>query len=802
MAIKKSQLYSTLWESCNALRGSMDASQYKDYVLMILFVKYLSDKAKQTENIGIKIPEGCYFDDFVALKQSSTIGEEINKKLEAIKEANIKILSSLTLPNYNDTDKFGKGKEMIDTLSDLIGVFENDELDFSKNRAADDDLLGDAYEYLMKNFAQESGKSKGQFYTPAEVSRVMAKVLRLDESSKASDTIYDPTCGSGSLLLRANAETQRGTASIYGQEKDSATASLAKLNMLLHGVVTADIEVGDTLKSPKHTSMSQLKTFDFCVANPPFSTKNWLSDGNENDAYRRWTADKLPPKKNGDYAFLLHLINSMKPETGRGACILPHGVLFRGNAEQVIRTDLVKSGVIQGIIGLPANIFFGTGIPAAIIILDNQRTKDGIFFIDASAGFIKDGNKNRLREQDIQKIVDTYRGRIEIQHYSRFVPMSEIEKNEYNLNIPRYIEPENNEETHDMDGHLRGGISSAEIDRLHQWTAFPGLKEKLLSAMRPGYFKLATDPDNVFSIIMQDESVQKVKAEITDVLKKWEEFAGGKLTGISAQTNAKLLVNALAVNMRDSYANNNIINLYDAYGIYMNYAIETMQDDLFVICADGWKACSEVKEEKDKKGKVKSWEGLLLPKSLIKQEFFPSELEAVQDLTQKSEQQESELEQFIQECADMGEDNDPLSEIRNDDKMLSDADCKKALKQSDDSDEKAAITKYLKLRSLVSETNKALKTAEGHLEVLTLEKYSDLSEGQMQDMMINKKWLPAVRAGINNLWENIIQSFANSIIVLHERYKDTLPTLERAVAESQTEVHNILKELGFDWEDK
>lgn len=802
MAIKKSQLYSTLWESCNALRGSMDASQYKDYVLMILFVKYLSDKAKQKENMYIVIPDGCYFDDFVALKQSTTIGEEINKKLEAIKEANIKILSSLTLPNYNDTDKFGKGKEMIDTLSDLIGVFENDDLDFSKNRAADDDLLGDAYEYLMKNFAQESGKSKGQFYTPAEVSRVMAKVLRLDESSKASDTIYDPTCGSSSLLLRANAETQRGMASLYGQEKDSATASLAKLNMLLHGVVTADIEVGDTLKSPKHTSMGQLKTFDFCVANPPFSTKNWLSDGNENDAYRRWTADKLPPKKNGDYAFLLHLINSMKPETGRGACILPHGVLFRGNAEQVIRTDLVKSGVIQGIIGLPANIFFGTGIPAAIIILDNQRTKDGIFFVDASAGFIKDGNKNRLREQDIQKIVDTYRGRIEIPHYSRFVPMSEIEKNEYNLNIPRYIEPENNEETHDMDGHLRGGISSAEIDRLHQWTAFPGLKEKLLSAVRPGYFKLATDPDNVFSIIMQDEAVQKVKAEITDILNKWEEFAGGKLTGISAQTNAKLLVNALAMNMRDSYANNNIINLYDAYGIYMNYAIETMQDDLFVICADGWKAGSEVKEEKDKKGKVKSWEGLLLPKALIKQEFFPSELEAVQGFSQKLEQQESELEQFIQECADMGEDNDPLSEIRNDDKMLSDADCKKVLKQSDDPDEKAAITKYLNLRSLVSETNKSLKTSEGLLEVLTLEKYSSLSEEQMQNLMINKKWLPAVRAGINNLWENIIQSFANSIIVLHERYKDTLPTLEHAVAESQAEVHNILKELGFDWGDK
>lgn len=391
MAIKKSQLYSALWESCNALRGSMDASQYKDYVLIVLFIKYLSDKAGQP-GFRLKVPEGCYFKDFVALKQNAKIGELINQKLEAIKEMNARQIGDLALPNFNDPNKLGSGKTMVDTLSRLIAVFENDALDFSRNRAADDDLLGDAYEYLMKNFAAESGKSKGQFYTPAEVSRVMAKVLRINELDRAEQTIYDPTCGSGSLLLRALAEASNPRVSICGQEKDSSTAALAKLNMLLHGVSNAEIKVGDTLGNPQFTQYGMLSTFDVCVANPPFSQKNWLASDMLPDQYNRWTDNLLPPAKCGDYAFLLHLISSMKADVGRGACILPHGVLFRGNSEYDIRKEIIEKHYIKGIIGLPPNIFFGTGIPASIIIID-KKDKDcrkGIFFIDAKDGYTKD----------------------------------------------------------------------------------------------------------------------------------------------------------------------------------------------------------------------------------------------------------------------------------------------------------------------------------------------------------------------------------------------------------------------------
>ena len=442
MAVKKSELYSTLWKCCDELRGGMDASQYKDYVLVILFVKYISDKSRSDVAFDIEIPDGCYFEDFVALKGNPNIGEEINKKMQKLAEANQ--LDGVFVADFDDEAKLGKGKDKVETLSKLIAVFQNENLDFSKNRAADDDLIGDAYEYLMKNFATESGKSKGQFYTPAEVSRVMAKVIGLSNAKNGKrTTIYDPTCGSGSLLLRAMCETPEG-ATVYGQEKDNATVGLAKMNMILHNEIYADIKQGDTINDPQFKDDDQLKTFDYIVANPPFSTKSWLKSAKAEDEYHRWGEGikiGVPPEKNGDYAFLLHIVRSLK-QTGCAACILPHGVLFRGNAEAQIRKYLVaEKRYIKGIIGLPANLFFGTGIPACIIIIEKSEAADrkGVFMIDAKSGCIKDGAKNRLREQDIRRIVDVWQSQRDVPHFARFVPMEEIERNDYNLNIPRYV---------------------------------------------------------------------------------------------------------------------------------------------------------------------------------------------------------------------------------------------------------------------------------------------------------------------------------------------------------------------------
>ncbi len=498
MPIKKSELYSSLWQSCDALRGGMDASQYKDYVLVLLFMKYVSDKAASQRDYLLDVPPGASFVDMSALKGKPNIGDGINVVIAALAEANDSLRGAIDVANFNDPDKLGKGQDMVDRLTSLITIFENPALDFRGNRADGDDLLGDAYEYLMRHFATESGKSKGQFYTPAEVSRIMAAVIGLDGARSGDQSIYDPACGSGSLLLKAHDEAKNATGldlAIYGQEMDNATAGLAKMNMVLHDAPTAEIANDNTLSSPqfKNPRTDGLKTFDWVVANPPFSTKTWTNGFNPaEDLYQQFPYGQ-PPNKNGDYAFLLHILASLK-STGKAAVILPHGVLFRGNAEATIRREVVRRGFIKGIIGLPANLFYGTGIPACVIVLDKDGAEDrrGIFIVDASRGFRKDGNKNRLRALDIHRVIDTFTRLIETPGYSRLVPMDEVAANDFNLNIPRYLDGSVAEDIQDIDGHLRGGIPRGDIDALDPyWQVFPGVRDALFEpAGRDGYSQL------------------------------------------------------------------------------------------------------------------------------------------------------------------------------------------------------------------------------------------------------------------------------------------------------------------------
>src|SRR3954471_17394131 len=497
MALKKSDLYSSIWASCDELRGGMDASQYKDYVLFMLFIKYISDKYADSDDFAppVVIPKGASFNDMVGLKGDSDIGNKINTQvIQPLIDANSRLARS-DFPDFNDPNKLGEGAAKVERLSSLVAIFQKPELDFSKNRAEHDDILGDAYEYLMRHFATESGKSKGQFYTPAEVSRVIARVIGIaPENTKASTTAHDPTCGSGSLLLKVAAEAGKQI-TLEGQEKDVTTAGLARMNMILHDFPTANIVSGNTLAAPRFKDGEQLRTYDYVVANPPFSDKTWTTGLTPSeDPFQRFAWGE-PPTKQGDYAYLLHIIRSLKG-AGKGACILPHGVLFRGGAEAVIREQLVRSGYLKGIIGLPANLFYGTGIPACILVLDkeNAPVRKGIFMIDASRGFIKDGNKNRLREQDIHRIVDTFTKQADVPRYARMVPVAEIAdpKNEFNLNLPRYIDATTPEDLHDIDGHLRGGIPERDLDALTAyWLVLPTVRAALFeSAGRAGYARV------------------------------------------------------------------------------------------------------------------------------------------------------------------------------------------------------------------------------------------------------------------------------------------------------------------------
>ena len=662
MVIKKSELYSSLWKGCDELRGSMDASQYKDYVLVLLFMKYVSDKGGDL----VDIPEGGSFEDMKKLKGKSDIGDKINKIIGELAKAN-DLNGIITVADFNDDEKLGKGKDKVDRLSNLIKIFEDEALDFSGNRAENDDILGDAYEYLMRHFATESGKSKGQFYTPAEVSRIIAKVISIDKSKSQSDTVYDPTCGSGSLLLKAANESPHGL-SIQGQENDNATRALAVMNMWLHGNADSIILQGNTLADPLFVSDTTglLKTFDYAVANPPFSNKNWSNGVDaENDTYKRFEGFGTPPQKNGDYAFLLHFIKSLKSKKGKGAIILPLGVLFRGNAEADIRKSIIDRGYIKGIIGLPANLFYGTGIAASIIIIDKEDAdhRKGIFMIDAGKGFIKDGNKNRLREQDIHQVVDVFNKQLPIPKYSRMVPLSEIkgEKNDYNLNIPRYIDSQEKEDIQNIEAHLKGGIPSQDIEDLdNYWKVYPTLKTNLFKPnARPTFWDLNLVKDEIKPAIFEHPEFKQFTDEMDKVFAKWQTKNTTCLKDLEVACLPKKVIDEISENLLKAYRGKNLIDKYDVYQHMMDYWAETMQDDLYELTADGWKAGNIVTrlikkstkkggEDKDVAG-IEGLEGQLIPPSLIVQEYFETEQIAIDNLQSDLDNSVSEKEELLEE---------------------------------------------------------------------------------------------------------------------------------------------------------
>jgi type I restriction enzyme M protein len=786
MAIKKSELYSSLWKSCDELRGGMDASQYKDYVLVLLFVKYVSDKYAGQPNALIEVPQGGSFTDMVALKGDKEIGDKINKIIARLAEAN-DLKGVIDVADFNDADKLGKGKDMQDRLSNLVAIFENPALNFRKNRAEGDDLLGDAYEYLMRHFATESGKSKGQFYTPSEVSRVIAKVIGISKARSQSQTLYDPTCGSGSLLLKAADESTTGV-TIYGQEMDNATAALAKMNMILHNNDTAEIWQDNSLSSPYFKQNNDnLKTFDFVVANPPFSNKAW-SNGFDpaNDLYQRFV-DGVPPQKNGDYAFLLHIIRSLK-STGKGAVILPHGVLFRGNAEAVIRANIIRKGYIKGIIGLPPNLFYGTGIPACIIVIDkeNAASRTGIFMIDASKGFVKDGNKNRLRHQDIHKIVDVFNKQIELPKYARMVSVAEIADNEYNLNIPRYIDSTEAEDLHDIAAHLLGGIPNCDIDALDiYWQVFPTLKQQLFEAgPRPGYSQLKVDVAQIKPTIFTHLEFVTYTQAATALFEQWQTSNTLCLKSFSIGSHPKQLIEALSEDILGVFAEARLIDKYDVYQHLMSYWTGTMQDDVYMIALDGWQANSD-----------------LIPPRLIINRYFAADQQAIEKLEATKEIITREMEELDEEY---GGEGGLLEEAKNEKGKITKASVKTRLKDiltdPDATEERAMLNAYLNLLEQETAASKKIKDAQKALNAKVAARYKVLSENEVKTLVVEDKWLTTLASDVQTELNRISQALTGRIKELAERYAMPLPKLSEEVEVLTGKVEAHLKEMGFVWQ--
>lgn len=799
MALKKSELYSSLWASCDALRGGMDASQYKDYVLSLLFIKYISDKYDGQPYAPIKIPPGASFKTMISLKGKSDIGDQINKKIVAPLAAANQQLSQSDFPDFNDAVKLGDGKEKVDRLTDLVAIFESEKLDFSKNKADGDDILGDAYEYLMRHFATESGKSKGQFYTPAEVSRIMAQILGIRTAKTSSNTtVYDPTCGSGSLLLKVGDEA--GTAvTLYGQEKDATTSGLARMNMILHNNPTATIIQGNTLSSPKFEDGKALKQFDYVVANPPFSDKRWTTGLDPaNDPYDRFSSFGVPPAKQGDYAYLLHIVRSLR-STGTGACILPHGVLFRGNAEADIRKALVQKGYIKGIIGLPANLFYGTGIPACIVVIDKAGAakREGIFLIDASGGYLKEGPKNRLRSQDIHKIVDVFNRQQEVDGYARLVPYAEIEKNDYNLNLPRYIDTREEEDIHDIGGHLQGGIPVADIDRLARyWEVCPKLRKALFQKNRPGYVDLAVDKANIKTAIYEHPEFAAFIEQMNQHFDQWRAKVSRKLKKLEPGCQPKQLIAELSEDLLAHYADRPLINHYDVYQHLMDYWAEVMQDDVYSIAAEGWKAEPYRILVKDKKGKEKDkgWACDLIPKPLIVARYFAKEQAHIDQLAADIEATEAKLNELEEEHS--GEEG-LLAELEKINKSAVNERLKEINDEPEAAEEVKVLKEWLKIYSKRLKLGTELRNAEDELDNRVFDKYPNLSVSEIKTLIVDDKWMIAVGADIHGELERISQSLTQRVSELASRYWASLPQLCHQTQIVESKVTSHLSTMGF-----
>ncbi len=814
MPLRKSHLYSSLWKSCDELRGGMDASQYKDYILTLLFMKYVSDKyAESDEFADITVPPGGSFADMVALKGTKEIGEGINVVIGELADANNYLLKGvIDQADFNDETKLGKGKEMKERLTKLVGIFEG--LDFRANRAHGDDLLGDAYEYLMRHFATQSGKSKGQFYTPAEVSRIMAQVIGIGPDTRRDHTVYDPTCGSGSLLIKAADAAPNGL-TIYGQEKDVATWTMARMNLILHGREAAEIKSDNTLTSPQFTDgPGRLKRFEFAVANPPFSDKAWTNGLNPgHDEYSRFDYGE-PPAKNGDYAYLLHLLASLK-SAGKGAIVMPHGVLFRGNREAGIRRNLVRRGWIKGVIGLPANLFYGTGIPACIVVIDKENavTRDGVFMIDASKGFQKDGAKNRLRERDIHRIVDVFNRQKKTPGYARMVPLAEIsnETNDYNLNIPRYVDSSDPEDLHDLSAHLQGGIPNHDIDALGDyWDVFPAIRSLLFSPNgREGYSDARVGADEVRSVILEHEEFEAYAGRIRQVSDAWRQEHAPRLRRLEVGDLPKALIRELSADLLRRFSGLPLLDRYAVYQCLMDYWDEVMQDDVYLVVTEGWAEAARPRalvpvrgkgaaETADLTVKRKKYRMDLLPPGLVVARYFAAERAAVDRLRTEEEGIARELEEHIEESS--GEDGlleGATSDTGKVTQSAAKARLKEVLHDPEAHEERDTLDACLELMTAHASAKRSTKAAHTELDAKVLARYETLTAAEVAGMVVDDKWMASIEGAIGKEVERLTGGLVDRVRELEERYADALPELEQRVEDYGAKVEAHLKRMGL-----
>ncbi len=592
------------------------------------------------------------------------------------------------------------------------------------------------------------------------------------------------------------------------------------MNLILHDCPTGEIWQDNTLAAPHFTERGALKTFDFVVANPPFSTKSWTNGFKpEEDLYGRF-AFGVPPQKNGDYAFLLHILACLK-STGKGAVILPHGVLFRGGAEADIRREVVRRGYIKGIIGLPANLFFGTGIPACIIVLDKEGAagRKGVFMIDASKGFIKEGPKNRLREQDIHKIVDVFTRQLELlARFSRMVPLSEISdpKNDFNLNLPRYIDASEPEDLQDIDGHLRGGIPERDLDALDRyWAVFPGVREALFKkAKRAGYAQLKVAAADIKGVIFEHPEFTAWSTQTKKLFRGWRVETEPRLRAIKKGQRPKALIDELSEELLARFQRAKLLDPYDVYQHLMDLWTETMQDDVYLIASDGWSAAAKPRlliEEKNQDQKSKERPDFVVGRDKFKTDLVAPALLIARHFAKEQaaiETLESEAAGVAQELDELGEEHGGeeglLAEALNDKGKITKASAATRLKEIKQektaADERKLLEQYLALAEKEATLSANAKGAQGELMAKVAAKYGKLTEEEIKTLVVEDKWLAALEATMQGELDRVSQTLTGRVRELAERYAAPLPTLvKEEVATLAARVDAHLKQMGAVW---
>ena len=837
--MNKQQLASKIWESANKMRSKIEANEYKDYILGFIFYKFLSDKElkylKENDYEDADIRELTEEDEDAVKDIQTSIGyfiayenlfstwlemgsdfevDNVRTALSAftrlISESHKKVFDKIFDTLQSGLSKLGdSSKSQTKAVSDLIYLIKDIPMDGKQ----DYDVLGFVYEYLISNFAANAGKKAGEFYTPHEVSVLMSEIVAEHLKDRDKIEIYDPTSGSGSLLINIGKSLSKymdnsNGIKYYAQELKENTYNLTRMNLVMRGIIPSNIYArnGDTLEDdwPYFDDADPIASYDplyvdAVVSNPPYS-QNWNPSGKEMDP--RYAGYGMAPKSKADYAFLLHDLYHLKPD-GIMNIVLPHGVLFRGGEEGEIRKNLIENNKIDAVIGLPANIFFGTGIPTIVMVLKQKRTNDDVLIIDASKGFVKEGKNNKLRESDIKKIVDTFKNRLSIDKYSKVVSRDEIRQNEYNLNIPRYVDSSEKVEGWDIYALMFGGIPENELSDYNEyWNAFPTLRDDLYSKTGSSYYGLNTD--DVKATIKNNKDVRAFIEEYKNAFKGFDEALEDILIKNIESINISMAEILIGDEIFRRIKDKPLVNAYEAYQLFSD-EWNTVSVDLEIIQTEGFEATKKVDPNlvsKKKDGKdvevQDGWAGHVIPFSLVQDKILYAEKKALSDKENRLLDIKSLYEELLEE---FNEDEKEMNFITEDRDAFVNSEVIKASKNKELEEE--TLAKLKKVVDIIDEEKKLkkeVKTLNAELENETKKRIEELTDTEVIELL-KDKWITPIAKGLDVIPNRIIESLSSKMESLVKKYELTFSDVEKEIAETEKALRDMLDDIEGSEED-